>query len=268
MSLWLREQGIEHDRVFLDTGWEHPATYEYLRGPLARVLGPIVEVRPPRTMEELIRHKGMFPSRVRRFCTDELKLKPFATYLRGRQDQGDDVLVAVGVRAEESAARSQLSEWEWQDGLDCEVWRPLLAWTEADVIEIHRRHGLPPNSLYLQGARRVGCWPCVMSRKDEIRLVADLDPQRIDRIRELESEMTAQLKERCAAKGEAQRWPELTFFQGASASQRKETWPIDKAVAWSRTSRGGKESVHLEVSAERQAGCMRWGLCEATGASP
>jgi hypothetical protein len=31
MSLWLMEQDIDHDRVFLDTKWEHPATYEYLR---------------------------------------------------------------------------------------------------------------------------------------------------------------------------------------------------------------------------------------------
>ena len=28
MSLWLTEQGIEHDRVFLDTGWEHADTYD------------------------------------------------------------------------------------------------------------------------------------------------------------------------------------------------------------------------------------------------
>src|SRR5258708_6462847 len=34
MGLWLMEQGIDYDRVFADTGWEHPKTYEYLRGPL------------------------------------------------------------------------------------------------------------------------------------------------------------------------------------------------------------------------------------------
>jgi 3'-phosphoadenosine 5'-phosphosulfate sulfotransferase (PAPS reductase)/FAD synthetase len=71
MSLHLTELGIEHDRVFADTGWEHPRTYDYLRGELTRVLGPIVEVRGPRGMADLIRWKGMFPSRKHRFCTSE-----------------------------------------------------------------------------------------------------------------------------------------------------------------------------------------------------
>jgi 3'-phosphoadenosine 5'-phosphosulfate sulfotransferase (PAPS reductase)/FAD synthetase len=43
MSLHLRERGIEHRRVFFDTGWEHAATYEYLDY-LGDVLGPIERV--------------------------------------------------------------------------------------------------------------------------------------------------------------------------------------------------------------------------------
>ena len=39
MSLYLAELGIPHERIFLDTGWEHERTYEYLSGELARVLG-------------------------------------------------------------------------------------------------------------------------------------------------------------------------------------------------------------------------------------
>ena len=31
LSLWLTENGVEHRRVFADTGWEHASTYEYLR---------------------------------------------------------------------------------------------------------------------------------------------------------------------------------------------------------------------------------------------
>jgi hypothetical protein len=37
MSLHLRERGIEHRRVFMDTGWEAGETYDYLRGELTRV---------------------------------------------------------------------------------------------------------------------------------------------------------------------------------------------------------------------------------------
>lgn len=62
MSLYLTELGIEHDRLFMDTGWEHDLTYEYLRGPLTAKLGPITETRGPLTFEQLVEKKGLFPS--------------------------------------------------------------------------------------------------------------------------------------------------------------------------------------------------------------
>lgn len=245
MSLWLHEQGIEHERVFLDTGWEHPATYEYIRGPLAETIGPITWLRADKQMVELIRRKGTFPSRMRRWCTWELKVVPLRKYIRTQIDAGEDVVNVVGVRAEESTSRARLPEWEWSDALDCETWRPILRWTEEDVIAIHRRHGLRPNPLYLLGAHRVGCWPCIYARKGEIRLIADTDPGRIGEIAELERE----LSERA---GEPRGW-----FQAPLG--REGVWPIEEVVRWSRTSRGGRQ---YELFASTDSGCMRWGLCE------
>lgn len=265
MSLWLTEQGIDHDRVHLLTGWDSDVTMEYIRCPLTATLGPIAEIRGPMLMEELVRHKGLFPSRARRYCTEELKLRPLQRYLAALMDGGVEVISAVGIRAAESAARAHMTEWEWSPQLDCEVWRPLIGWTEQEVIDTHKRHGLAPNPLYLMGAHRVGCWPCVMARKSEIRLVADTDPGRLDKIRELERDLTEGLRERCAATGEAQRWPELTFFQGVNSAARKDgqTWPIDKTVAWSRTARGGKAEDQQELFGGMSDGCMRWGMCGA-----
>jgi 3'-phosphoadenosine 5'-phosphosulfate sulfotransferase (PAPS reductase)/FAD synthetase len=185
LSLWLKGQSIEHDRVFMDTGWEHPATYEYLRGELTRVIGPITEIRADLQMVDLIRKKKMFPSRLQRFCTTELKVRPMQRFIRSLQDGGVEPVNAVGIRREESASRSAATEWEWTDAFDCEVWRPLVAWTEAQVVAIHAKHDLRPNPLYLQGASRVGCWPCIHARKNEIRLVADVDPRPVRRLHAL-----------------------------------------------------------------------------------
>src|SRR5262249_6150325 len=129
MSLCLTELGIEHVRVFADTGWEHPATLEYLRGPLTGVLGPIVEVRNPLGFAGVVRAHGMFPSRMRRFCTQELKIEPLAAFVRGLSDE---CVNAIGIRAAESSARSRLDAWDWSEAFDCEVWRPLLHWSEAE----------------------------------------------------------------------------------------------------------------------------------------
>ena len=259
MSLYLTELGIDHDRVFCDTGWEHEDTYAYLRGPLTEKLGPITELQPRRKMEELILHKAMFPSRQRRYCTQELKVLPLARYFSARMDAGEDIVNSVGIRAAESASRAKMPQWEWQDGFDCEVWRPLLHWSEQDVIDIHKRHGLPPNPLYLRGAARVGCWPCIYARKDEIRFIADTDPARIDRIRQLEGLVTLGARQRADKRGEVlDNLP--SWFQAKTGGGGK-CWPIDKVVAWSRTGQGGRQ-YELFAADTKDAGCMRWGLCE------
>lgn len=288
MSLHLRELGIDHDRVFMDTGWEHPATYDYLRGELTRVIGPIVEIRNDLLMPDLIRKKGMFPSKRRRFCTQELKVFPMQRYLA---QLGDDVINAVGIRRAESEVRSRMTEWEWSEGFDCETWRPLVDWTEEQVIEIHQRHGLRPNPLYLKGASRVGCWPCIYARKSEIRLIADIDPARIDEIRDLEHEVTVMAGARRSGRllvlkasgpealstrerealigpdGKPKPFNAPSWFQ-APIGDSGECWPIDRVVAWSRTLRGGREEDRqVELFAARDEGCMRWGLCETGDAS-
>lgn len=272
MSLYLMELGLEHDRVFMDTGWEHPATYDYLRGPLTAKLGPIVEIvneKFPGGMEDIVVHKGMFPSRTRRFCTQKLKVEPMQAHIRKLVDAGEDILNAVGIRAAESEARKNMGEWEWSDGFDCEVWRPLIRWSEQDVIDIHHRHGLTPHPFYLtRNAARIGCYPCIFARKGEIRSIADNDPWRIEQLVQLETKVADAAEARWAAKGSSlaeQGFMRPSFFQamGAMRSKGREgrMVPIQEVIEWSRTKHGGKEFEPF-VAGPQDAGCMRWGLCD------
>jgi 3'-phosphoadenosine 5'-phosphosulfate sulfotransferase (PAPS reductase)/FAD synthetase len=279
--------------------------------PLQRAIGPITVLRPPLAMPELILKKGIFPNRTMRFCTEELKIFPLFRHLEKLIDAGDEILNVVGIRAEESDERETYPEWDvlkWKDKsdqeYDADVWRPLIGWTEERVIEIHTRYGLRPCKLYLDGASRVGCWPCIFNRKAEIRMVADRTPWRIRHIRSLEGAAASAAHARAAAKGEQRREADPAFFQAPVGRKRvpcgcvdgicakckgepklckhcKSTgtcdgrrtkihhtgscWPIDKVVNWSRTARGGRQ---FELFAPtREAGCMRWGLCD-TGGKP
>ena len=271
LSLWLTEHGIEHRRVFADTGWEHRHTYEYLRGDLVAKIGPIDEVGYPGGMEGLILKKQMFPSRVVRFCTEELKVFPLSAYVRKVQDELGEAVNAVGIRRAESKARSTMEEWEWSNTFDSEVWRPIIHWTEQDVIDIHTRHGLRPNPLYLLGAERVGCFPCIFARKQEVKLVAEIAPERIEQIRVLEaavppSKAKPAVKEIRDDGGRvvvpaAPALPEVprTFFHGKLSREGK-PFPIDTIVEWSKTSQGGKQYQLIEEEAPE--GCVRWGLCD------
>ena len=255
MCLWLIEQDIEYEAVFLDTGWEAPYTYDYLQD-LEQSIGPIQHVRGPWDMRSLILSKGMFPGRICRFCTEQLKVFPFLEWVGDRE-----IVNTVGIRAAESKARSKLGEWGRLDE-HIKVWRPLIDWSKQDVIDIHHRHNLKPNPLYLLGVERVGCWPCIYARKSDLRLVARLDPERINDIRQLESDIQEMARQRYAKRGETFESlgysPPAYFNQSGKGSR---PFPIDDAVAWSRTSHGGR---HLELDhMDDRRGCLRWGLCDA-----
>lgn len=261
VGLLLKSAGIPFSCVHFSTGWESEITDEYVRDYLPTILGPITVLQSEHGgMEELCIKKGLFPSRIRRWCTDLLKIKPFMKHLSALDDEPVSV---VGVRSGESKARSELPEWEENKRLDCDVWRPIIDWSYQDVIDMHKKHGAKPNPLYLMGATRVGCWPCIFSRKSEIRLIADIDPARIDRVERLEAAVKAAATERYAKSGTVITSAPPGFFQATSRNREgvRPCIPIRKAVEWSRTVRGGKQ-FDLFAPDHGREGCMRWGMCD------
>lgn len=254
VALALRDADVPFRMVFADTGWEAPETYEhldYLRGKL----GPIDVVSAEGGMVEKIRHRAGFPSRMQRWCTRELKVLP----LRAHHDAIDGETVSVvGIRADESAARRDALVFEDCDRWGGFVWRPIVDWTVADVIAIHRRHGVAMNPLYHLGFNRVGCFPCIYAAKGEIALLAEHAPDRVDMIAGMEAGV---IDARAAANVERPgRYQDqrASFFQGAGSSGFV---PIREAVAWSRTTHGGRQLPLLAPPPE--GGCFRWGMCEA-----
>ncbi len=177
-------------------------------------------------------------------------------------EAGEDPVNSIGNRGEESAKRAKQPEWEWMRLYQCDVWRPIIDWKLADVIAMHHRHGVLPNPLYLRGAVRVGCWPCIHCRKSEIRLIADTDPKRIDRIRRLEAEVQAIAGKREDKLPVIEKYgPPTFFFDPTTRGKGRQHVPIDDVVDWSRTKRGGKQ-IELFAPSRDQEGCMRWGLCD------
>jgi 3'-phosphoadenosine 5'-phosphosulfate sulfotransferase (PAPS reductase)/FAD synthetase len=286
MALWLKEQGHDCRWVFADTGWEDPQTYDYLRNELPKTIGPIDWVRKEIKLEgdaeqlaqdferriggysAMIRacvKKRIFPSRVVRWCTSDLKVGPLKKYMLALDDA---IVNGVGIRAEESLARSKMPVLEYSAQFKCDVWRPILRWTVQDVIDIHHRHGIKPNPKYLQGAERVGCWPCIHARKSEIRMFSK-DTERMNLLRDLEAALTKIQDEHREAAG-LHKIPVNAWFQAKSGHVIDESgerrrdgtrWPIDKVAEWANTSRGGRQFEMFAAFGE-EAGCVRWGLCD------
>lgn len=273
--LHLQELGIPYEPVFLDTGWELPETLFYLREVLPAYIGEIrwlrAEVALPADVEPyalelegMLGHysamvrmclkKIMLPARKPRWCTSAVKVDVMNDWIATTDA---DVVNVVGVRGAESPDRAAMDEWEYDAKREAWVWRPIHGWTLDDVIAIHQRHGMRPNPLYLLNMTRVGCGPCIFSRKAEIRFLADRYPERIAVIRRLEEIMailyaktaagqglSKNLTSASARKGIAYLPP--TWFQHNSerTEAMRETgyaWPIDRVVEWSRTAWGGKQ---------------------------
>lgn len=194
--------------------------------------------------------KGRFPSTKARFCTQYLKIIPIAeTIYFPLFEQGYHVISWQGVRAAESPARSKLPEREdTPEGY--EVYRPLLKWSAKDVFDIHKKHGIKPNPLYLQGMSRVGCMPCINVNKAELFEISRRFPEEIERIAEWEK-----LVAKVSRRGDP------SFLPALEDDDKKN---IHDWVDWSKTSYGGRQIDLLKmIDIENIPVCSSvYGLCE------
>lgn len=249
----LAEDGVPFTAVYLDTGWERVdretgenVVLRYAESVASRVGFPLEIVRPERNMADLIRGgRGMPRIGLAKWCTQELKARPKERFLRARHPEGQTGVVdLVGIRWDESARRAKFDYCD-EEAHGRVVVRPILHWTVEDVLRMHQRAGVEVNPLYQPpvSAERVGCWPCVYARKTEIRRLAEVDPERIAEIEELERVV-----------GDAtERETKPTFF----SIDHKFT-PIRDVVEWSKTRRGSNDLERRPP----ETGCLRWGLCD------
>lgn len=257
LGLYLKDNNIKFTPIFLDTGWEHPYTYEYINDVLKPLFGPFIVLKNEKYfkedkawsggMEQAIKYHKMFPSGFAKFCTIELKIIPVQNfYSTIRANIKIKPVNVVGIRAQESHKRSLMEKIEEQD--EATVFRPLLNHKEIDVIQMHKKHNVTPNPLYLKGASRVGCYPCIYARKHEIRHLSFSDPSRIEHIENLENKVNE-------LRRSDQR--QSTFFK----SRRKDKSPmnINQIVEWSKQDKNQTLDDQDEIE---NNGCMRWGLCE------
>ena len=173
-----------------------------------------------------------------------MKLKVLKNYL----DELDfDPTNTVGIRKEESLKRSKMTEYEWSDYLNCYTWRPIIDWTEKDVISIHKKYNVIPNKLYLNGSNRVGCFPCIHSRKKDISF---LSKERVELIHELETVINK-------IRQQNKKLP-CGFFTHRDQSLIS----IYDFIKWSKTSYGGKQYKLFDTD---EPSCVKWGLCEYKG---
>jgi 3'-phosphoadenosine 5'-phosphosulfate sulfotransferase (PAPS reductase)/FAD synthetase len=166
-------------------GLKYPFTPER-----AREIIPLMQVTGNPFLDLCVA-RGMFPTTMRRFCSEELKRNVLIEEVQlPLLDGTNKVMAWQGVRADESRARANYVELDEVGG---GLWncRPILKWTVDDVFAMHRKHGVVPNPLYKMGMKRVGCMPCIHAGQDELLEIAKRFPDQIARIKEWEAKVAA-----------------------------------------------------------------------------
>lgn len=201
--------------------------------------------------------KGRFPSTKARFCTEHLKTDPIFEQVIYPTLMRAPIISWTGERWDESLARSTLSRFhKWRPAgasRDIMRHRPILHWSVANVYAMHDRHNFPRNPLYDSGMSRVGCFPCINVKKDELRAIADRFPEAMSRLEDWEK-----IVGDCAKRGMASFFP-----SGLTPQTKRDRRPptIRDAVEWSRTSRGGVQ-LDLIGQSDFSECSSTMGLCE------
>lgn len=158
LAIYLRDRVPEMEYVFTDTGKELRETYEYIDRLEAFLGKPVVRLNAERGFDHWLEiYGGYLPSSRMRWCTRQLKLKPFEQYV------GDDPVVSyVGIRADEDR--------EGYISTKPNI-RAVFPFREEgvrkeDVFRILEESGVGIPEYY-QWRSRSGCYFCFFQRKGE-----------------------------------------------------------------------------------------------------
>lgn len=157
VRLALNNPSILH--IFGDTTLELPKTYEYIkRFQEENPFTPFFEERnEENNFFEMCEEIGP-PSRVKTWCCSIFKTGPMGTTLANFDE---NILTFLGLRREESAARSKYSKLSQSPKILKQVVAcPIIDWLDLDVWLYMFTENLDFNDAYRQGFGRIGCWVC------------------------------------------------------------------------------------------------------------
>ncbi len=172
-SFSFEDQVISHDilsnklpiSIFtLDTGRLFAETYSVWSSTNSRYDTSIKAYYPDATqIEKFVVQNGpnAFYESVdnRKSCCHIRKVEPLKRALDG------NAVWVTGLRAEHSAARHNLQQFEWDAANNIIKYHPILHWTTEETKAYINQHNIPYNPLHDRGFVSIGCAPCTRAIK-------------------------------------------------------------------------------------------------------
>ena len=171
LAVYMRQHhpDIEIEYFFTDTGKELPEVYEYL-GRLEGFLGQrIRKLNPDRDFDFWLKQYNDFlPSAQTRWCTRQLKLRPFEQWVRPLLEEGKKIYSYVAIRGDEEYREGYSSK---DENLIIKLPFKEAGIDKAGVLDILEGAGLGLPHYY-SWRTRSGCTFCFFQQKIEwVRLM-------------------------------------------------------------------------------------------------
>ncbi len=190
LAVYMRQHhpalGIKY--FFTDTGKELPEVYEYL-GRLEGFLGkPILRLNPDRDFDFWLKQYNDFlPSPQTRWCTRQLKLRPFEHWLRPLLADGATIYSYVAIRGDEEYREGYLSK---HDRLFVKLPFKEAGIDKAGVLELLDGAGLGLPKYY-SWRTRSGCTFCFFQQKIEWVRLKEQHPEAFEEAKAYEKNAVA-----------------------------------------------------------------------------
>jgi phosphoadenosine phosphosulfate reductase len=138
--------------------------------------------------------KGVYPSRMMRWCCEEYK-----------EHGGSGRLIITGVRKAESNKRSKrkMVETCFKDGSKRYL-NIIINWTDSEVWQFIKENGIPYCKLYDEGFERIGCLFCPMASGPNRTREAERYPRHVKSFIKAFEKMHA--KKKAEGKRAGERW--------------------------------------------------------------
>lgn len=185
LAVYMRQHhpDLSIDYFFTDTGKELPEVYEYL-GRLEGFLGkPILRLNPDRDFDFWLKqYNDYLPSAQSRWCTRQLKIRPFEQWLQPFLADGWTVYSYVAIRSDEEFREGYSSK---KEKLIIKLPFKTEGVDKSGVLDILEGAGLGLPEYYTWRSRS-GCTFCFFQRKIEWIRLRERHPEAFEEARAYE----------------------------------------------------------------------------------
>jgi hypothetical protein len=180
LAVYMRDRVPEMEYFFCDTGKELPETYDYLARLEAYLGKPIERLNADRDFDHWLKVYGDYlPSPQMRWCTRQLKIRPFEKWIGE-----SNVISYIAIRADEGNRSGYVST---KDNISAQFPFKEDGVIKDDVFRILEESGVGVPKYY-EWRTRSGCFFCFYQRKAEWIGLKERHPELYEKAKKYEKE--------------------------------------------------------------------------------